>query len=227
MLNLPQNDTALANIGTAPDWYNTYDPKTMDYVWFIRDQRAQVGYRRNYDNPRLRWASHVAEEAATRATKSLRDLNFEYNRFQSLLEKQQGMLLDACQEPVEVPYDLLLSIPVDTAGMDDVVRNRMMCHFRTLTTESPTDDSNLTPSLPTLIVRHTKPGEDTRQAHNECMMSLVPVVKFMAAVALKDQPVFGLIIRGSVGKLILAWMNTDTDEKYDGVNRQIISRTPI
>ncbi|KAI0337414.1 hypothetical protein BDW22DRAFT_956886 [Trametopsis cervina] len=49
------------------------------------------------------------------------------------------------------------------------------------------------------------------------MMSLVSAVKFMAAVALKDQPVFGLITRGSIGKLILAWMNSDTDKKYDGL----------
>lgn len=51
------------------------------------------------------------------------------------------------------------------------------------------------------------------------MISLVSAVKFMAAVALKDQPVFGLITRGSSGKLILAWINSDTDEKYDGVSK--------
>lgn len=140
MLNLPRNDTALANVGAEPAYANKYDCSTFDYSSFIGTQHFQLctGARLN-DNARLKRVMTQVGKTCHRAIQYAIELNESANKFRSPFEIQQGILSHACQEPVEVPYDLLLSVPVDTAGMDDVVQHKMMCHFRTLTTGSPAD----------------------------------------------------------------------------------------
>lgn len=142
MLNLPRNDIALANVGAEPAYDNTYNYTIGRYSSFIGKQHSQLcrGTKFDYSDRLERATNHVAE-VSNRVLECMAELYDSANKFQSPFEIRQGILSHACQEPIEVPYDLLLSIPIDTAGMDDVVRQRMMAHFRTLTIMSPTDDS--------------------------------------------------------------------------------------
>lgn len=59
--------------------------------------------------------------------------------------------------------------------------------------------------LPELIVEYKKRDETATKALNQSRMYLVSGVQFLAALGIKDHPVFGLVTSGPKGGIIMAW----------------------
>ncbi|TFY81689.1 hypothetical protein EWM64_g2320 [Hericium alpestre] len=59
--------------------------------------------------------------------------------------------------------------------------------------------------LPQLIAEYKKVADQETKALNQDRMYLVAAVDFYAAVGIKEYPVFGLAVHGSIGNVIMAW----------------------
>ncbi|KAH7905544.1 hypothetical protein BJ138DRAFT_1228738 [Hygrophoropsis aurantiaca] len=60
--------------------------------------------------------------------------------------------------------------------------------------------------LPVLVAEYKKQDERTlSQALNQCRTYCVSSLKFLATLEITDQPVFGLVVNGTVGTILMSW----------------------
>ena len=59
--------------------------------------------------------------------------------------------------------------------------------------------------LPQLLVEHKTANKTERRVLNQSRMYCVSAVAFLAAIGITDYPVFGLVTRGTIGAVIMAW----------------------
>ncbi|KAL4061991.1 hypothetical protein J3A83DRAFT_4114288, partial [Scleroderma citrinum] len=70
-------------------------------------------------------------------------------------------------------------------------------------------------SLPILIAEYKKKDDSgIFKAVNQCRIYLVSAVRFLEALGITDQPVFGLVTKGAEGSIFMAWLNGKTEKIY-------------
>ena len=70
--------------------------------------------------------------------------------------------------------------------------------------------------IPQLAVKYKKPDQkDDKQALNQARMYCTASVSYLAALGIKQYPVFALATHGSVGYVLMAWMSSEG--QHDGV----------
>ncbi|KAL4063391.1 hypothetical protein V8B97DRAFT_1992062 [Scleroderma yunnanense] len=70
-------------------------------------------------------------------------------------------------------------------------------------------------SLPILIAEYKKKDDSgIFKAMNQCRIYLVSAVRFLEALGITDQPVFGLVTKGAEGSILMAWLSGKTEKIY-------------
>ncbi|KAL4070294.1 hypothetical protein J3A83DRAFT_3170304 [Scleroderma citrinum] len=70
-------------------------------------------------------------------------------------------------------------------------------------------------SLPILVTEYKKKDNSgIFKAMNQCRIYLVSAVRFLEALNITDQPVFGLVTKGAEGSILMAWLSGETKKIY-------------
>ncbi|KAL4061822.1 hypothetical protein J3A83DRAFT_4115705, partial [Scleroderma citrinum] len=70
-------------------------------------------------------------------------------------------------------------------------------------------------SLPILIAEYKKKdGSGIFKAMNQCRIYLVSALRFLEALGITGQPVFGLVTKGAEGSILMAWLSGKTEKIY-------------
>ncbi|KAF9236662.1 hypothetical protein BU15DRAFT_49781 [Melanogaster broomeanus] len=73
--------------------------------------------------------------------------------------------------------------------------------------------------LPLLVAEYKRKDDaNVFKAMNQCRVYLVSALSFLKALGVDDQPVFGLVVSGARGALVMAWQD---DEKYFIMERNV------
>ncbi|KAL4063311.1 hypothetical protein J3A83DRAFT_4106895 [Scleroderma citrinum] len=70
-------------------------------------------------------------------------------------------------------------------------------------------------SLPILIAEYKKKDDSgIFKAMNQCRIYLVSALRFLEALGITGQPVFGLVTKGAEGSILMAWLSGKTEKIY-------------
>ena len=86
--------------------------------------------------------------------------------------------------------------------------------------------SNAFLCVPFLFVENKKDGKTVLQAFNQCRIYCVSGVKFLAALGVFGEPVYGLVTTGLQGTIMVAWNSQELTDKKGVVDAKVCSSSP-
>ncbi|KAJ3476653.1 hypothetical protein NLI96_g11010 [Meripilus lineatus] len=79
---------------------------------------------------------------------------------------------------------------------------------------SPSTKADIVIHIPQLVVVYQQPSYGEEAALNQVRISLTSSISFLAHLGIVDHAVFGLVVTGTVGLVVMAWKSKDKDAIY-------------
>jgi hypothetical protein len=94
-------------------------------------------------------------------------------------------------------------------NMDIVHPHRSQVTNMPNSSEEDADASERDLLLPVLLSQYKKKDDTIEKSMNRMRISLVSALRFLAALSITEQPVFGLVVNGRLGAVIMAWQKSE------------------